>query len=246
MEYHQSSWPTTCPSGELRKLFQRRSSLSVVSDCLLFGDRIVIPTELRQRVLAQFHSGHPGISRMKALAHSYVYWPGMDEHMEQVCRSCFRCSAAQKLPNRQSPQPWPQPAPWSRIHVDFAGPIDGQSFLIVVDAFSKWPEVLIMSEITTMATITKLRHLFSIFGILGTIVSDNGTQFTSHQFGEFARRHGITHVTSPSFHPQSNGQAKRFIDTYKRALTKAEGITTEVLDTFLLNYRATANPQSPD
>ncbi|GAA55633.1 hypothetical protein CLF_108552 [Clonorchis sinensis] len=171
MEYHQSSWPTTCPSGELRKLFQRRSSLSVVNGCLLFGDRIVLPTELRQRVLAQFHSGHPGISFMKPLARSYVYWPGMDEHMEQVCRSCFRCAAVQKLPNRQLPQPWPQPEkPWSRIHMDFAGPINEQSFLIVLDAFSKWPEVLIMSEKTTMATITKLRHLFSTFGIPETFV----------------------------------------------------------------------------
>jgi hypothetical protein len=108
--------------------------------------------------------------------------------------------------------------------------------------------VFLMSNITTTSTIAKLRHLFSIFGVPETIVSDNGTQFASHQFGEFVRHFGITHVTSPPFHPQSNGQAERFVDTFKRALTKSrgEGTTAEVLDLFLLNYRATPNPQSPD
>ncbi|KER34146.1 hypothetical protein T265_00018 [Opisthorchis viverrini] len=81
-----------------------------------------------------------------------------------------------------------------------------------------------------------------------SIVFDNGTRFNSHQFSELVRKHGIIHATSSPLHPESNGQAERFVDTFKRALTKTEreGTTTEVLDTFLLNYRATPNPQSPD
>ncbi|GAA57772.1 hypothetical protein CLF_113340 [Clonorchis sinensis] len=94
-----------------------------------------------------------------------------------------------------------------------------QSFLIVVDALSKWSDVFVMSETTTMATVTKLRHLFSIFGIPEITVFDNDTQFTSHQFGEFFRRLCITLVTSS---PQSTGEAGRLVDTFKRVLSKAK------------------------
>ncbi|CAH8655864.1 unnamed protein product [Dicrocoelium dendriticum] len=80
--YVQTRWPNITFSGELKHLFQRRDSLSVVDSCLMTADRVIVPVHLRQAVLRQFHSAHPGISRMKAIARSFVYWPGIDSDME--------------------------------------------------------------------------------------------------------------------------------------------------------------------
>ena len=59
------------------------------------------------------------------------------------------------------------------------------------------------------------------------LVSDNGSQFTSETFQHFCHLCCITYVWSPSYHPQSNGQAELFVDTFKCALlkTKREGTT---------------------
>ncbi|CAH8590438.1 unnamed protein product [Schistosoma margrebowiei] len=153
-----------------------------------------------------------------------------------------QCQQAAKCNAKLLPVPWPQPKyPWSRIHVDFAGPINGITYLVVVDAFSKWPEIVPVMPPTTTQTIQLLTEMFSRNGLPDIIVSDNGSQFTSSQFQEFCERLSIKHFRSPPYHPQSNGQAERFVDTFKRALmkSKGEGTTVETLQNFLFVYRTT-------
>ena len=126
--------------------------------------------------------------------------------------------------------------------MDFAGPINGLSFLVAVDA--KWLEIFLMKNTDTHSTITVLRRLFSQHDLPEPLVSDNGPQFTSELFCHFCRSSCIAHVQSQPYHPQSNGQAERFVDTFKRALlkTKEEGTTTEeILQEFLLSYRTTGS-----
>ncbi|XP_003369037.1 conserved hypothetical protein [Trichinella spiralis] len=94
-------------------------------------------------------------------------------------------------------------------------------FLIMVDAHSKWPEVLHMPHITTEQIIESLKTVFTRFGFPEVLVSDNGTQFTATEFTIFCGENGIRHVTSAPYHAQSNGQVERFIDTFKRALKKS-------------------------
>ncbi|MGL5707069.1 MAG: DDE-type integrase/transposase/recombinase [Aeromonas sp.] len=93
-----------------------------------------------------------------------------------------------------------------------------------------------------------LRRIFSQHGLPEIIVSDNGSQFTSSQFDAFCRQHLIEHIRSPPYHPQSNGQAERFVDTFKRALCKArgEGTSDEIIHRFLLSYRSTPNRTLPN
>nr|VZI38168.1 unnamed protein product [Spirometra erinaceieuropaei] len=246
--YVRTCWPATALAGDLRQLFLRRASLSVVDSCLMFADRVVIPSSLRPTVLRQFHAAHPGTSRMKSIARSFACWPGIDGDIDDLVRRCSRCQQAAKMPPRQPPVPWEPPErPWSRVHIDFAGPLNGVSYLILVDAYSKWPEIAPLNPATASATIAFLRRIFSQHGLPEVLVSDNGSQFTSSLFEDFCRQHNIQHLRSPPYHPQSNGQAERFVDTFKRALLKArgEGTTDEIVQAFLFSYRTTPNPASP-
>nr|VZI34367.1 unnamed protein product [Spirometra erinaceieuropaei] len=154
--------------------------------------------------------------------------PGIDGDIDDLVRRCSRCQQAAKMPPRQPPVPWEPPErPWSRVHIDFAGPLNGVSYLILVDAYSKWPEIAPLNPATASATITFLRRIFSQHGLPEVLVSDNGSQFTSSTFEDCCRQHNIQHLRSPPYHPQSNAQAKRFVDTFKRALLKACGDNTE-------------------
>ena len=130
---------------------------------LLYTDRVVKPLVLQKKILKEFYFGHPGISRMKSLMRSYSYWPGMDEDIERVmktCRGCARKLWAMAPPTRY--KPWPQTdIPWSRIHIDNAGPLNGFYFQVVVDSYTKWPEFFKCRRPTATTTIHALRVVFS-------------------------------------------------------------------------------------
>ena len=104
------------------------------------------------------------------------------------------------------------------IHVDYAGPVAGKMLLVVVDAHSKWPEVVPMPSSTTARTIQALRDMFARWGIPEQLVSDNGPQFTSDEFRVFMQSNGVKHIRTAPYHPATNGAAERFIQTVKRAL----------------------------
>ena len=84
-------------TNEALKPFQRRKDeLSVQDGCILWGSRVVISPPGRQKIIDELHSAHPGISRMKSLTRSYVWWPGMDEDLETKVKNCRQCQEAQK------------------------------------------------------------------------------------------------------------------------------------------------------
>ncbi|XP_062700701.1 uncharacterized protein K02A2.6-like [Aedes albopictus] len=249
----QCGWPSNVSQlmdPAVKKFYARRDGLQLIDNCVMFGDRIIVPQRYRKQVLKQLHRGHPGMERMKAIARSYVYWPDVDGDVEQYVRQCRACADAAKSPRKTTLESWPIPTkPWSRIHIDYAGPIDGLYYLVIVDAFSKWPEIFRTRSITASSTIELLRETFARYGNPNTLVSDNGTQFTCESFKNFCCINGITHIRTAPYHPQSNGQAERFVDSLKRGLKKLnEGgrpSTPEHLQTFLSVYRSTPNKSSP-
>lgn len=111
-------------------------------------------------------------------------------------------------------------------------------YLILIDAYSKWHEVYKVSPPNIHGTLAYLRHAFACCGLPEVIVSENGTQLKSNNFGEFFQGHQIQHVRSPPYHSQSNGQAERFVDTFKRAIlkTRGEGTNEEKIPTGLSNH----------
>ena len=176
-------------------------------------------------------------TRMKSLMHSYAHWPNMNKDIKNIVKSCKGCGEAAKAPPiKYSPSP-KMDQPWSHIYRDFAGPLDGIYNLIVVDNVSKWPEVLRCRNPTPEVSINFFRELFARFGVVDCPVSNNETQIISGDFKDFWVIFKINHITIVPYHPRSNGQAERFVDTLKTALKKARGTPPgKTLQQFLQVY----------
>ena len=115
-------------------------------------------------------------------------------------------------------------------------------FLIIVDAHSKWPEVIPMTTTSPDRTIDKLRKLFATHGLPEQLVSDYGPQFTADEFWAFIGSNGIKHIRSAPYHPATNGIAERFVQTFKQALPVAlteKKTISRKLPSFLLAYGTT-------
>ena len=189
----QNGWPINrCDDPDLKPYFTRRHELSVEQGCLMWGLRTVIPPSLRQTILTELHEGHPGIARMKAIARSHVWWPKIDQEIEKVTRECQPCNKTLRAPPASPLLPWSWPtAPWQRVHVDFATH-QAKHYLIMVDAHSKWPEVIGPMKTTTADyTNYAMRNIFARYGLPTKVVSDNGPPFQSAAYEEFLRQNGI-------------------------------------------------------
>ena len=158
---------------------------------------------------------------MKALARSYIWWPGMDAEIDNLVKACSVCQQSRPAPAVAPLHSWEWPSElWSRLHLDFAGPFMGHMFLILMDAHSKWLDVHLMQSITSANTIEKLRMVFATHGLPRKVVTDNGS---SLEFRTFMSKNGITHVTTAPYHPSSNGLAERAVQTVKRGLKATKG-----------------------
>ena len=173
------------------------------------------------------HETHPGCSKMKAFARSYIWWPKMDQEIEDLVKRCSVCQENRPSPPPAPLHPWQWLSqPWSRLHLDFAGPYMGR-VLVIVDACSKWLDAYIMSTITSSKTIETLKTVFATHGLLQTIVTDNGSSFTSEKFKRFMDNNGIKHITSAPYHPSSNGQAERAVQTLKQGIKRTPGANVQ-------------------
>ena len=221
--------------------------LNIDKGCVLKANRVTIPSTLRREVLSMLHNEHMGISKTKSLARYYVWWPKIDEDIETLIKECEPCQVNRNEPEKHSSHTWEYPGgPWQRIHIDFCGPFRGQMYLVIVDAYSKWPEVIRMSSTTSQDTIKILFSLFARHGLPHKLVSDNGPQFTSNEFQLFLNSCGILHIKTAPYHPATNGEAERFVSTFKNFVKKFDNnssLSLSQLDkailNFLLTYRCT-------
>ena len=102
-----------------------------------------------------------------------------------------------------------------------------------------------MNSTTAEKTTDVLRQLFARFGLPNHIVTDNGPQFAADKFRQFCCNNGIFHTFVAPYHPSSNGQAERFVQTFKSAMQKGKGSELEkTLNQFLLRYRTTPHPKT--
>ncbi len=240
LKYCMTGWPKKV-NPELQPFSCRKAELSIQNNCLLWGNRVIIPTDCRNKLISELHSEHVGASRMKQLARSYLWWPGLDAELEKLVQQCAHCLQHRSAPPHADLHPWEWPdKPWHRIHIDHCGPIKGYYFLIIIDAYSKYLEIYPTKSLTSATTIRLLRSCFSRWGLPTTIVSDNAPGFTSEEFESYLYLQGIRHVLSAPYHPSTNGLAENAVRNFKRSCGNFQGEEIQVkLDKFLFKYRLT-------
>lgn len=112
----------------------------------------------------------------------------MNNDIQKTVQSCEVCQKMQKHMNKTVRFPWPKPKhPWEKIHLDFFY-FQHQTFLIIMDAYSKWVECFQMPSTNVSAVMSKLNEVFSRFSIPVCMVSDNGCHFNQESFKIFVER----------------------------------------------------------
>ena len=150
-----------------------------------------------------------------------MYWPGMAKEIEEEIFKCSVCMKHQKSQHREPMMPHDIPdGRWQKIAMDIMT-YHGHDFLVVVDYYSKYPEISQLPDKTAKSIITHTKSICGRHGIPEEIVSDN-MPFGSREFKDFAREWGIKTTTSSPSYAQSNGQAERFVQTLKGLFKKAD------------------------
>ena len=237
----QNSWPNHTTDDDIKPYLSRKDELTVMKSCIMWGHRVVIPQKLHDPILDVLHCAHPGIVRMKSLARSYVWFPGIDKSIEHLVRSCHKCQENRQHEPKAPLHPWEvTKAPWQRLHMDYFSVSQGDDYFLVVDSYSKWIEVFPMKSTTSYSTIKKLMQIFATHGLPKQLVSDNAPNFVSHEMREFLKANGIHQIFASPYHPSSNGLAERSVKLAKSLILKAEpGDINTKLAKVLFQYRIT-------
>ena len=220
--YCSQGWPAYMPHQPLlRPYWENRAHFSIVDDLLLCDERIVIPRSMRLEILDCIHTGHLGISKCRARARTSVWWPGLSTQIENMVTSCNTCAKDRPEPKEPLMSASFPSRPWERLAADLFE-IEGKVYLIVVDYYSRWFEIKRLNDQSSARVISILKELFSTHGIPDIIVSDNGPQFSSDAFRQFATKSDFVHVTSSPKYPRANGEVERAVRTVKALLRKNE------------------------
>lgn len=215
--YHRTSFPDSAQANDCWKL--------------------LVPEALRQSVISSAHdqpsSAHCGTAKCLDQIRRRFYWPSMVIDVRDYVSKCEVCRTT-KYPTHSLKPPMGarvvSERPFQRLYLDFIGPFPrtkkgNVGIFIILDHFSKFTFLKAVKRFTSKVAIEILREeIFSCFGVPETIVSDNGTQFKSHDFSDFLSKYGIQHFCTGAYAPQSNAaeRVNRSINAALRAYVRTD------------------------
>ena len=216
-----------------------RSELtSVDGNLVLRGRRIVIPDALQKQVVKLAHEGHQGLVKTRTLLRSKVWFPRMDSLVDSIVKQCTPCQIAMPKFSREPLQMTPLPhGPWEQVSIDFCE-VSGHYVLVVIDDYSRFPEIEIVHSTSAKAVIPKLDRIFAAYGVPQVVKSDNGPPFNGSEFAQFAKYLGFKHRKVSPLWPEANGEVERFMKTFGKVLRTTAHWKQDMYQ-FLRNYRAT-------
>nr|XP_015833782.1 PREDICTED: uncharacterized protein K02A2.6-like [Tribolium castaneum] len=175
LNYCKNGWPkrkTQVPET-IKFYWNIRDELSTDDGLIFKGNRLVIPQTFREDILSQIYEGHQGIEKCKIRARSTVYWPGISKQIENMVMRCWICEKYRHQNQKESLIPHPVPdCAWKKIAADIMT-FRGMDFLIVIDYFSNWLEIIRLQGKTAAHLTIKFKEIFSRYGIPEELVSDN-------------------------------------------------------------------------
>ena len=127
-----------------------------------------------------------------------VWWPGVSAQAEEF----VKCSKVAP-PIRESLISFKLPKhPWERIATDLFE-LNKKPYLLLIDYYFRYPEIIKLNLTTFTSVINAMKSVFSRYGILHTVINDNGPQYESVEMKQFASTYGFNHVTSSPYYPKA-------------------------------------------
>jgi hypothetical protein len=190
--------------GELTHYWTHSACLTVQQGLVLYKARIVIPScpaELRETILGSLHDGHQSQATMRDRAQEAVYWPGLSAQLASTIDGCVVC--LKRKNSRIGPMITSETPmhPWEKVALDVTD-IKGTHHLVIVDCYSRYPEISPLPNLTSAAIIQVCKDTFVRHGIPFELTSDNATPLVSQEFKKFLHEWGITQVTSSHRYPK--------------------------------------------
>ena len=172
-----------------------------------------------------------------------MYWPGIDNDIDNIILACKKC---QDILPSNSKEPIISKSKPERSFQEIAADLcsyGGQDYLVLVDCYTDWPEIVPMGHDTSASHLIKIiRQSFCLTGVPDTLWSDQGPQFTSKQFQDFAKQWGFQHRTSSPRYPQSNGKIEATVKSMKKLIKTSWNdcsLNEDQLTRAILQYRNT-------
>ena len=181
MHYVLNGWPGNANecAEPAQPYFTYREELTIVDGLLVKGNRIVIPTDMRQDCLETLHEPHLGLQKTLLRAHTSVFWPGMTTDIKTQISNCSACQKFQtKQPAETLRNELPTTQPWTCLATDIFE-YGGKSYIIVVDWYSKFIIVCKVSDHSSEQTVATFLQIFSEFHVPDEIHSDRSQLYLS-------------------------------------------------------------------
>lgn len=194
----KNGWPEN--KNQLRKPLQEywklRSELTCVDSLLLMNEIIVIPEVLQHDILRYLHVSHFGIEKTKAPARSVVYWIAMNRDITDMIAKCHTCMDVRKTNPKEPLNPTPVSEGPFQVPGSDLFTLNNDDYLIVVDYYSKFFEVVKLENTKSKTVITHMKSMFARHGIPYEVRSDNCPQYSSREFNDFSGSWVFEHKTS--------------------------------------------------
>ncbi|KAD5961162.1 hypothetical protein E3N88_12635 [Mikania micrantha] len=203
-------------------------------DVLYFQERMWVPelNNIRELIFHEAHKSkysiHPGADKMYKDLKEYYWWPGMKKDIALYVGKCLTCSkvkAEHQKPSGMLQQPEIPQWKWEQISMDFitklprtSGGYD--SIWVIVDRLTKSAHFLPIREDFKMEKLAKLyiTEIITRHGVPMSIISDRDSRFTSRFWQSMQKALGTRLDLSTAYHPQTDGQTERTIQTLEDML----------------------------
>lgn len=188
----------------------------------------VVPKAMRKTIVIRFHDfkSHCGVDRTVAGIKQFYFFSRMRAYVRFHIKACIECILNKNKVGKQEGVLHPiSPGkrPFETVNIDHLGPFittprRNQYVFAIIDNLTKFAVIYPVRNVTSKITVEKMEHFVNQFGAPIRIISDRGTSFTSGDFGDFIKKHGIKHVLNSSRHPQANGQVEKLNDSILAAV----------------------------
>ena len=210
--------------------------------------RLMVPEKFKQAVLEQYHNdcAHWGVEKTYTLIRQNYHWQGLHKSVIEHINQCITCKVRSLKKNKVPLQKMDEVEyPGQKWSLDLVGPFPESALgnkyaLTAVDHYSSWAECWpIPNKRTENIVKLVIDELVPRFSVPQIILTDNGTEFTSHLFDDMCHELNVKHVTTSPYHPRANSK----VETFHRVLNDMSKKTSKHIEmwanTYLLSYKHT-------